>query len=62
MPRKNKKQQRESKRKAVRKRLRTQKLSKPKLLRTEPALEEALNHRHPLAACLISDGWKDSKK
>ena len=61
MPRKNKQQKRENKRKALRKRQRAQKSSKPKLFRMEPSLQDALNCRHPLLECLISDGWEESK-
>jgi len=61
MPRKNKQQKRENKRKALRKRQRAQKSSKPKLLRMEPSLQDALNCRHPLLECFISDGWEESK-
>ncbi len=61
MPKKNKKQKHESKRKALRKKQRAQQSSIPKLFRTEPSLQEALDHRHPLVECLISNGWEESK-
>jgi hypothetical protein len=59
--RKNKQQKRVQKRKEVRKQQKAKKSSKPRLFRKEPALEEALNFRHPLVECLINRDWKEGK-
>ena len=59
--RKSKQQKHVQKRKAARKQQKVKQASKPKLFRKEPALEEALNFRHPLVECLINRDWKEGK-
>ena len=58
MGKKTKKQRRANKRKEARKRQKVQKQSRPKLLRKDPVLKVALNHRHPLVACFINKAWE----
>ena len=31
----------------------------PKMMQRDPALREALNHRHPLVECLINKDWQE---
>lgn len=61
MAKKDKKQRRARKRKETRKRQKTKRLSLPELLRKEPLLHEALDHRHPLISCLINEGWEEER-
>lgn len=35
--------------------------SQPKLLRKDPELNEALDHRYPLVTCLINEDWQECK-
>jgi len=59
--RKTNQQKRAQKRKEARKQKKAKQSSKPKLFRKEPALEEALNFRHPLVECLINIDWEEGK-
>jgi len=34
----------------------------PALLRREPLLREALDHRHPLVECLINQDWEEMRE
>lgn len=61
MTKKSKKQRRAKKKKDIRKRHKAKKLALPRLLRKEPLLNEALNHRHPLVSCLINEGWDEGR-
>ncbi len=61
MSRKTNQQKRAQKRKKVRKQQKAKQSSKPKLFRKEPALEEALNFRHPLVECLINRDWEEGR-
>ncbi len=61
MAKKTKKQKHEQKRKEARKRQKTKVQSQPKLLRKDPMLNEALDHRYPLVTCLINEDWQECK-
>ncbi|MEJ2164793.1 MAG: hypothetical protein P8X90_04630 [Desulfobacterales bacterium] len=61
MAKKDKKQKHAKKRKEARKRQKAKLQSQPKLLRKDPALKEALDHRYPLVTCLINKDWQESK-
>jgi hypothetical protein len=59
MTKKDKKQKYVKKRGQKRKRRKTKVQSQPKLLRKDPALNAAMNHRHPLVACFINETWEE---
>ena len=61
MGKKNKKQKHKKKREQARKRQKAKVQTLPKLLRKDPALNEALNFRHPLVDCLINKDWDEKK-
>ena len=55
-----KKKQKVSKRKIRKKKpARAGRQGIPKMLQRNPALREALNYRHPLAACRINKDWEE---
>jgi hypothetical protein len=61
MARQKKKQKREQKRKVRVKQERSRRQAQPALLRKEPLLREALNHRYPLSDCRINEDWREAK-
>jgi hypothetical protein len=61
MAKQNKKQKRNQKRKMRIKQERSRRQALPALLRRDPMLHEALNHRHPLADCRINEDWREAK-
>ena len=61
MAKKSEKQRRAKKKKNINKRHKAKKLALPRLLRKEPLLNEALDHRHPLVSCLINEGWDEGR-
>ena len=61
MAKQNKKQKRKQKRKVRVKRERSRRQGRQALLRKDPLLHEALNHRHPLADCRINEDWREAK-
>jgi len=61
MAKQNKKQKRKQKRKVRVKQERSRRQALPAMLRKDPLLHEALNHRHPLADCRISEDWREAK-
>lgn len=61
MAKQNKKQKRKQKRQVRVKQERSRRQARPALLRKDPLLREALNHRHPLADCRINEDWGEAK-
>lgn len=59
MVKKNKKQKQAKERREKRKRQKAKMQSRPRLLRKDPVLNAALNHRHPLYACFINEAWEE---
>ncbi|RLC05495.1 MAG: hypothetical protein DRH90_05760, partial [Deltaproteobacteria bacterium] len=56
---KTKKQKADERRARKKKQGKSKRQGIPKILRQDPALREALNHRHPLVACLINEDWQE---
>ncbi|MFZ0133728.1 MAG: hypothetical protein WAK95_14405 [Desulfobacterales bacterium] len=61
MAKQNKRQKRNKKRKMLVKQERSRRQALPSLLRKDPLLNEALNHRYPLVDCRINEDWREAK-
>jgi hypothetical protein len=61
MVKKHKKQKHKKKREQARKRQKAKVQMQSKLLRRDPVLNEALDHRYPLVASLINEAWEEYK-
>lgn len=61
MAKQNKRQKRNKKRKMLVKQERSRRQALPSLLRKDPLLNEALNHRYPLVDCRINENWREAK-
>ena len=56
---KSRKQKSDKRRQKKQKQAKTKRQGIPKMLQRDPALREALNFRHPLAACQINKDWQE---
>lgn len=56
---KSRKQKSDKRRLKKQKQANTKRQGIPKMMQRDPALREALNHRHPLVECLINKDWQE---